>query len=220
MTAVALIARAQAAGVRMRLEADGAVMLEADRPPPPDLLADLEEHRDAIRAALLADALPPTVPPDPATLPPAWLAAMRRRAEAGRARVERHYGVDVAVFELTADEPDDAPGTIASALPTAIRIAQAAALAAPPAEAGPHLRDEAAEREAIRRQGNWRPPAWAETEEAPRPGDWCGGCRGQRWWRPARPRTDGLAPGPGWRCAVCRPVPPGCETAEARQAAR
>ena len=93
---------------------------------------------------------------------------------------------------------------------------KAAARAALPAEAGPHLRDEAAEREAIPRQSNWRPPAWAEAEEAPRPGDWCGCCKRGWWWRPARPRTDGLAPGPGWRCAVCHPVPPGCETAEAR----
>jgi len=103
LTASALIACAEAAGVRMRLGEDGAVMLEADRPPPPALLA-----------------------------------AMRRRAAAGRARVERHYGVDVAVFEPTADAPDDAPGLIASALPAAIRIAEAAAeRAAPPAEAGP-----------------------------------------------------------------------------------
>ena len=47
-------------------------------------------------------------------------------------------------------------------------IAEAAAeRAALPAEAGPHLRDEAAECEAILRQSNWRPPAWAEAEEAP-----------------------------------------------------
>jgi hypothetical protein len=78
------------------------------------------------------------------------------------------------------------------------------------------LRDEAAECEAILRQSNWRPPAWAEAEEAPRPGDRCGCCKCGWWWRPARPRTDGLAPGPGWRCAVCRPAPPGCETAEVR----
>ena len=199
MSAEAVIARAEAAGVRLRLDADGSINMEADAPPSPELLAELRARRDEIRAVLIAVA----------ELPPDWLAAMRRRAEAGRARIEQHYGFEVAVFEPTADEPDDAPGLIASALPTAITIAEAAA-------AGPHLRDEAAEREAIRRQGNWRPPAWAETEEAPRPGDRCGICRGQRWWRPARPRTDGLAPGPGWRCAACRPVPPGCETAEVR----
>ena len=84
----------------------------------------LEAERALSAEAVHAEAARPA---DPATLPPAWLAAMRRRAEAGRARVERHNGTDVAVFELTADEPDDAPGTIASALPAAILIAEAAA---------------------------------------------------------------------------------------------
>ena len=72
------------------------------------------------------------------------------------------------MFEPLAGEPDGALGTVASALPAAIRIAEAAAeRAALPADVGPHLRDEAAECEAILRQSNWRPPAWAEAEEAP-----------------------------------------------------
>jgi hypothetical protein len=91
LTDAALIARAEAAGVRLRLRVDGAVELEAPRPPPPDLLAALRARRDEVRAALVAAAHP--------ELPPAWLAAMRHRAEAGRARIESHYGVDVAVFE-------------------------------------------------------------------------------------------------------------------------
>jgi len=44
-------------------------------------------------ALLAADAAEAARPADPATLPPAWLAAMRRRAKAGRARVERHCGI-------------------------------------------------------------------------------------------------------------------------------
>ena len=232
MSAAEAIARAEAAGVRLRLRPNGVVRMEAAAPPPADVLADLRRWREDVARLLAArdgqpecgpvpprqhDAAEAARPADPATLPPAWLAAMRRRAEAGRARVERHCGIDVAVFEPLAGEPDGAPGTVASALPAAIRIAEAAAeRAALPADAGPHLRDEAAECEAILRQSNWRPPAWAEAEEAPRPGDRCGCCKCGWWWRPARPRTDGLAPGPGWRCAVCRPAPPGCETAEVR----
>ena len=119
LTAAALIAHAEAAGVRMRLGEDGALELEAARPPSPALLAALRARRDEVRAALVAAAH--------SELPPAWLAAMRRRAEAGRARIERHNCTDVAVFEPLAGEPDDAPGLIASALPAAIRIAEAAA---------------------------------------------------------------------------------------------
>ena len=128
MTASALIARAEAAGVRMRLGEDGALELEAARPPSPALLAALRARRDEVRAALLAAAH--------SELPPAWLAAMRRRAEAGRARIERHNCTDVAVFEPLAGEPDDAPGLIASALPAAIGIAEAAAERAAPSGPG------------------------------------------------------------------------------------
>jgi len=128
LTAAALIAHAEAAGVRMRLGEDGALELEAARPPSPALLAALRARRDEVRAALLAAAH--------SELPPAWLAAMRRRAEAGRARIERHNCTDVAVFEPTADAPDDAPGLIASALPAAIGIAEAAAERAAPSGPG------------------------------------------------------------------------------------
>ena len=119
MSAEAVIARAEAAGVRLRLNADGSINMEADAPPSPELLAELRARRGEVRAALLAAAH--------SELPPAWLAAMRRRAAAGRARIERHNCTDVAVFEPLAGEPDGAPGLIASALPAAIRIAEAAA---------------------------------------------------------------------------------------------
>jgi len=66
------------------------------------------------------------------------------------------------------------------------------------------LRGDLAERAAIRAEGG-RTPAWAEEADAPRPGDWCRCCRGQRWWRPAIPRGDGTGLGLGWRCGTCHP---------------
>jgi len=60
------------------------------------------------------------------------------------------------------------------------------------------LRGDLAERAAIRVEGAWRPPAWAEEADAPRPGDRCRCCRGGRFWRErGAPR--------GWRCASCYP---------------
>jgi len=111
-------------------------------------------------------------------------------------------------------EPSAGGGVRLSAEDGRAMLLTAEGLAGLPSWLRERLQDDAAERAAIRAEGGWRPPAWAEEADAPMPGDWCGCCRGQRWWRPAKPRSDG--PAPGWRCAVCRPVPPGCETAEAR----
>lgn len=55
MTAAALIARAAAVGVRLRLDG-GRVRWSADAPPPADLLDDLRRHKRAIVEALAADA--------------------------------------------------------------------------------------------------------------------------------------------------------------------
>jgi len=65
------------------------------------------------------------------------------------------------------------------------------------------LLDDASEREAIRAEANWRPASWADVADTPHPGDWCGCCRGQRWWREREePR--------GWRCLACHPPPITC----------
>lgn len=43
-----------------------------------------------------------------------------------------------------------------------------------------------------------RPPSWSNPAAVPRPGVWCGCCRGGRWWCEASgPR--------GWRCRTCHP---------------
>jgi hypothetical protein len=72
VSAARAIARAEAAGLRLWLDA-GAVRMEAASPPPPDLLAELRTHREdvahllTLRAAVArgGNALPdaPTAPP-------------------------------------------------------------------------------------------------------------------------------------------------------------
>ncbi len=53
VNAAAALARAEAAGVRLVLDAAGAVRMRASVPPPPALLADLRQHREAVAALLL-----------------------------------------------------------------------------------------------------------------------------------------------------------------------
>lgn len=60
---------------------------------------------------------------------------------------------------------------------------------APAAQAAPpegHMRPE----------GSQRPTSWADASEFLRLGDWCGCCRGQRWWC-------GRENAKGWRCGIC-----------------
>ena len=52
MSAAAVLARAEAAGVRFTLDA-GRVRMKSDRPPPPDVVTDLRQYRDDV-AHLLA----------------------------------------------------------------------------------------------------------------------------------------------------------------------
>jgi hypothetical protein len=56
MSAVRLLAEAEAAGINLRLDPDGTVHLTADTPPPASLLTDLREHRREIVALLQGDA--------------------------------------------------------------------------------------------------------------------------------------------------------------------
>jgi hypothetical protein len=61
MSAAAVLARAEAAGVRLRLTAGGTVEVEADAPPPAALLDELRQWRDQI-ADLLAERDIPSEP--------------------------------------------------------------------------------------------------------------------------------------------------------------
>jgi hypothetical protein len=59
MTAARALARAEAAGVRLRLTAAGTVEVEADRPPPPEVLHELRQWRAQIAALLAERAITP-----------------------------------------------------------------------------------------------------------------------------------------------------------------
>jgi hypothetical protein len=54
MTAAAVLARAERAALRLRLLPDGRVRVEADAPPPPDLLEELRRYRNEVAALLAA----------------------------------------------------------------------------------------------------------------------------------------------------------------------
>jgi hypothetical protein len=58
VTAAEAIARAQAAGVRLRLTASGTLELEADAPPPREVLDELRRWRDEIARLLAAQDIP------------------------------------------------------------------------------------------------------------------------------------------------------------------
>jgi hypothetical protein len=81
MSAARALARAEAAGLRVRLRPDGGLRVEADRPPPPEVLHELRQWRAQI-AALLAG----------------W------RAQRARATVPEHADTDAAA--LAALDPD------------------------------------------------------------------------------------------------------------------
>jgi hypothetical protein len=80
MTAAAVLARARAAGVRLRLRPDGGLRVEADAPPSDALLGELREWRDDIVRLLAAQdrrsgpgASFPDVPADEHEMrPPSW----------------------------------------------------------------------------------------------------------------------------------------------------
>jgi hypothetical protein len=76
LSAAAALARAEAAGVLLALDAGGAVQMRASVPPPPAVVADLRQHREAVAALLLerraaflaraaADAAEALAAPDP-----------------------------------------------------------------------------------------------------------------------------------------------------------
>ena len=65
MTPVAALAALDAAGVRVRLQADGTVRLDASNPPTSEVLALARAHRDGIAALLRNAATPPDSPMPP-----------------------------------------------------------------------------------------------------------------------------------------------------------
>jgi len=101
-------------------------------------------------------------------------------------------------------EPSDGGGVRLSAEDGRAMLLTAVGLAGLPGWLRERLQDDAAEQAAIRAEGG-RTPAWAEEADAPRPGERCRCCRGQRWWRPAIPRGGGTGLGLGWRCGTCHP---------------
>jgi hypothetical protein len=64
VSAAAALARAEAAGVRLRLHPDGLMRMEAASPPPAAVLAELRQHREGVAALLAARAQPATPTPD------------------------------------------------------------------------------------------------------------------------------------------------------------
>jgi hypothetical protein len=69
--AAAILARAEAAGLRLRIDQDGSVAMEGP-PPPPGLLADIRRYWDALRSVLKARRALGVAPP------PGWLDATAR----------------------------------------------------------------------------------------------------------------------------------------------
>jgi hypothetical protein len=58
MSAARALARAEAMGVRVRRRPDGGLRVEADRPPPPEVLDELRRWRDEIARLLAAQDIP------------------------------------------------------------------------------------------------------------------------------------------------------------------
>ena len=99
MSAAAALARAEAAGVRLRLGGDGRVHLEAAAPPPPDVLEALRRWREdvahllALRQALAARPADPCDPMPPRPVVPRPRRAMApSRLDARSAALERAPG--------------------------------------------------------------------------------------------------------------------------------
>jgi hypothetical protein len=94
MTAAAVLARAQAAGVRLRLTPDGTVEVEADAPPPAALLDELREWRADI-ARMLAER---DIPSDPGALV---------GDDSEREAMLAHYSAEPSARPYLPSDPDD-----------------------------------------------------------------------------------------------------------------
>lgn len=96
MSAAETLARAEAAGVRLRLRPDGGVRMEAAAPPPADLLADLRRWRDDVARLLAAREGHPERGPVPA--------GEHDAAEA--AAMAQHYAAPPNVRPYLPSDPD------------------------------------------------------------------------------------------------------------------
>jgi hypothetical protein len=197
-----ILDRLRAGGWRVGL----GIKIEGDAPPPPDLLAELQAAREAVLRALVEETLDARLLRQAEAILATWPEA-RLVAE----RPARALGDEVRRWLSEGASVEALGGGFALTLPDGRSLTITAAGCATLDDG---LRGDLAERVAIRAEGTWRPPAWAEEGDAPRSGDRCRCCRGQRWWRPANPRGDGL--GLGWRCATCHPPPPGRAVWEVR----
>jgi hypothetical protein len=118
MSAHAAIARAERNGLRLRLLPDGRVRVEADAPPPPDLLAELRRYRNEV-AKLLAEQewrpgqdTAPTAAPSPAEAEAEALARELAAAAETVAEVLRTAPPDEdaeAMVEYYESEPTERP---------------------------------------------------------------------------------------------------------------
>ena len=204
-----IVDRLRAGGWRVGL----GIKIEGDAPPPPDLLTELQAEREAVLWALVEETLAARLSAPAPDMVATILETFPQSTVVGEA--EPLEAVVLRWLDEGAEvEPSAGGGVRLSAEGGRAMFLRAEGLARLPGWLRGRLQDNAAERATVRADGSWRPPAWAEEADAPRPGDWCRCCRGQRWWRPANPRGDGL--GPGWRCATCHPPPPGCAVWEVR----
>lgn len=112
MSAAAALARAEAAGVRLRLLPDGSVRLTSEAPPPPEVLADLRRWRGevaclvALRDGIMAPASAPPPVRDWRNLP---FGAQRGKAFAV-ARLEAGACFSCAGHRRWCEPDEDGPG--------------------------------------------------------------------------------------------------------------
>lgn len=106
-SAAAALARAEAAGVCLRLRPDGGVRMEAAAPPPADVLADLRRWRDDVALLLVAR----DGPPERGAVP----AGEHDAAEA--AAMAQHYAAPPSADPYRPGDPDPLrDGLLAGAL--------------------------------------------------------------------------------------------------------
>jgi len=137
--APAVLTRAEAAGIRFRLLPGGRVRVEADAPPPLDLLAELRRCRDEL-AALLAERegrpVQDTVPP--AALGPAEVEAAPAPDPADGAELAAYAGNAAAKLARELTEAAETVAAILRDAPPAEDLAEMRAYYAAPPTEGPN----------------------------------------------------------------------------------
>jgi hypothetical protein len=190
LSAAAALARAEAAGVQLALDAGGAVQMRATAPPPAAVVADLRQHREAVAALLLERQRAAGNNGEQRQRAAFYLRAMAEAAEA-----------------MAAPDPDLAAERVEAA---AAQAAEARGDHGATLPAEDHQRHLAALLDTSRQ----RPAAWPDQTRRPRLGDYHTACRGRRWWAPQRPSADCTGVGAGWACGFCHPAPPGAAIEE------